>query len=177
MQWPSSAPRTSSASSISSRIPKADTTARRSATIAATGTRAASTAIYFLLAEGEVSRWHRVDAAEVWHWHAGAPLALSIAPPDGYAADIRLGADLAAGERPQGVVPPGYWQSAAQPRRLDAGRLHGGAGLRCSSNSRWRKKDFLRRGAEVLPRRRPALLRSKAHKRVFHRLSAGAKTR
>ena len=47
------------------------------------GARAASTAIYFLLAEGEVSRWHRVDAAEVWHWHAGAPLALSIAPPDG----------------------------------------------------------------------------------------------
>ncbi len=77
------------------------------------GARAASTAIYFLLAEGEVSRWHRVDAAEVWHWHAGAPLALSIAPPDGCAVDIRLGADLAAGERPQGVVAPGYWQSAA----------------------------------------------------------------
>jgi uncharacterized protein len=76
------------------------------------GVRAASTAIYFLLAEGEVSRWHRVDAAEVWHWHAGAALALSIAPPDGVAVDILLGADLAAGERPQGVVPPGCWQSA-----------------------------------------------------------------
>jgi uncharacterized protein len=76
------------------------------------GVRAASTAIYFLLAEGEVSRWHRVDAAEVWHWHAGAALALSIAPPDGVAVDMLLGADLAAGERPQRVVPPGYWQSA-----------------------------------------------------------------
>jgi uncharacterized protein len=76
------------------------------------GGRAASTAIYFLLAEGEVSRWHRVDAAEVWHWHAGAPLALSMAPPNGAAVEIRLGADLAAGERPQGVVPPGHWQSA-----------------------------------------------------------------
>jgi predicted cupin superfamily sugar epimerase len=74
--------------------------------------RAHSTAIYFLLARGEVSRWHRVDAAEVWHWHAGAPLALSIAPPQGEAREIRLGVDLAAGERPQGVVPTGYWQSA-----------------------------------------------------------------
>ncbi len=43
----------------------------------------------------------------------GAPLALSIAPPEGDALEIRLGVDLAAGERPQGVVPPGYWQSAA----------------------------------------------------------------
>jgi uncharacterized protein len=75
--------------------------------------RAHSTAIYFLLAKGEVSRWHRVDAAEVWHWHAGAPLALTIAPAEGAALEIRLGVDLEAGERPQGVVPPGYWQSAA----------------------------------------------------------------
>jgi predicted cupin superfamily sugar epimerase len=76
------------------------------------GQRAASTAIYFLLAAGEISRWHRVDAAELWHWHAGAPLLLSIAPPDGPQAELRLGVDLAAGERPQGVVPPGHWQSA-----------------------------------------------------------------
>jgi predicted cupin superfamily sugar epimerase len=75
--------------------------------------RAHSTAIYFLLAKGELSRWHRVDAAEVWHWHAGAPLALSIAPPDGMALEVRLGVDFEAGERPQRVVPPGYWQSAA----------------------------------------------------------------
>jgi hypothetical protein len=73
--------------------------------------RAASTAIYFLLAAGEVSRWHRVDAAEAWHWYAGAPLALAIADGAGRRA-IRLGADLAAGERPQAVVPAGAWQQA-----------------------------------------------------------------
>lgn len=73
--------------------------------------RAASTAIYYLLADGEISRWHRVDAAEAWHWHAGAPLTLSIADAAGRRA-LRLGADLAAGERPQAVVPAGVWQQA-----------------------------------------------------------------
>ena len=76
------------------------------------GARAASTAIYFLLAAGELSRWHRIDAAELWHWHAGAPLALSMAPPNGCSVEIRLGPDLAAGQRPQGVVAAGYWQRA-----------------------------------------------------------------
>jgi predicted cupin superfamily sugar epimerase len=76
------------------------------------GGRAASTAIYFLLAAGEVSRWHRIDAAEVWHWYAGAPLELLMAPPDGNAFLVRLGSRLETGERPQAVVPPGYWQSA-----------------------------------------------------------------
>ena len=47
--------------------------------------RAASTAIYFLLPEGQVSRWHKVDATEIWHWHAGAPLELGLAPPNGAA--------------------------------------------------------------------------------------------
>jgi len=75
--------------------------------------RAASTAIYFLLAAGQVSGWHRVDAAEVWHWHAGAPLALSVAEDAGRRHELRLGADLAAGERPQAVVPAGAWQRAA----------------------------------------------------------------
>jgi uncharacterized protein len=73
--------------------------------------RSASTAIYFLLARGERSHWHRVDAAEAWHFYAGAPLALSIAGADGTAV-IRLGSDLAAGERPQAVVPAGAWQAA-----------------------------------------------------------------
>jgi uncharacterized protein len=74
--------------------------------------RAASTAIYFLLAAGEVSRWHRVDAVEIWHWHAGAPLELSISA-DGKMVTIgRLGSNLAADERPQVVVPAGAWQSA-----------------------------------------------------------------
>lgn len=86
------------------------------------GARAASTAIYFLLAAGEVSRWHRVDAAEVWHWYAGAPLRLEIAAPAGASEPVRLGPDLAAGERPQAVVPAGHWQSA---RSLGAWTLVG----------------------------------------------------
>jgi hypothetical protein len=77
----------------------------------ATG-RAASTAIYYLLAQGEVSRWHRIDAAEVWHWYAGAPLELSMAIDGGQAETLILGPDLAGGERPQLVVPPHAWQQA-----------------------------------------------------------------
>ena len=73
--------------------------------------RAASTAIYFLLTEGNRSHWHRVDASETWHYYAGAPLILRIHDDSG-SQEIRLGADLAAGERPQGVVPPHAWQSA-----------------------------------------------------------------
>ena len=74
--------------------------------------RAASTAIYFLLARGERSHWHRVDAAEVWHWHAGAPLALDIVCAHRPRERVTLGADLAAGERPQAVVPAHAWQTA-----------------------------------------------------------------
>jgi uncharacterized protein len=73
--------------------------------------RSFSTAIYFLLAAGERSHWHRLDAVEIWHWHAGAALALQLAGSDGLAT-VRLGADLAAGERPQAVVPAGAWQAA-----------------------------------------------------------------
>ncbi|MRG55148.1 cupin [Phyllobacterium sp. SYP-B3895] len=77
------------------------------------GGRGHSTAIYFLLEKGEVSAWHRVkDAAEVWHWYGGAPLSLAIASADGARETHRLGLDLAAGERPQAVVPAGQWQSA-----------------------------------------------------------------
>jgi predicted cupin superfamily sugar epimerase len=72
--------------------------------------RAASTAIYFLLARGERSRWHRVDAAEAWHYYAGDPLELEISP-DGK-TPVELGSDLAAGERPQAVVPAHAWQAA-----------------------------------------------------------------
>lgn len=72
-----------------------------------------STAIYFLLARGERSHWHRVDAAEVWHYYAGAPLTLEIADTDeGPARSLRLGIDLSAGESPQVVVPPRAWQAA-----------------------------------------------------------------
>jgi predicted cupin superfamily sugar epimerase len=74
--------------------------------------RAASTAIYFLLARGERSRWHRIDVVEVWHWYAGAPLRLEIASENGRCERVTLGAGLAAGERPQISVPARAWQSA-----------------------------------------------------------------
>jgi predicted cupin superfamily sugar epimerase len=73
--------------------------------------RAFSTAIYFLLARGERSHWHRIDAIEVWHYYAGDALALHIAE-DGHSRTIKLGPDLAAGEVPQIVVPAQAWQAA-----------------------------------------------------------------
>jgi predicted cupin superfamily sugar epimerase len=88
---------------------------------AGAGGRAASTAIYYLLPAGQGSAWHRVDAAEIWHWHAGAPLELTLFA-DGRHTVHRLGADLPGGERPQGVVPAGVWQSA---RSLGAWTLVG----------------------------------------------------
>jgi predicted cupin superfamily sugar epimerase len=77
----------------------------------ADGARAASTAIYFLLARGERSHWHRIDVVEVWHFYAGAPLELGIAA-NGQRELITLGNDLAAGQRPQAVVPSQAWQAA-----------------------------------------------------------------
>jgi uncharacterized protein len=77
------------------------------------GGRAASTAIYYLLARGERAHWHRVDAVEVWHHYAGSALTLEIAAGDsGPVERITLGRDLAAGERPQAVVPAHAWQAA-----------------------------------------------------------------
>lgn len=76
------------------------------------GARGASTAIYFLLAAGERSHWHRVDASETWHWYAGAPLRLGIAEEGAAPRHLILGSDLLAGERPQGIVPPFAWQAA-----------------------------------------------------------------
>ena len=73
--------------------------------------RARSTAIYFLLAAGECSHWHRVDAVETWHYYAGDPLILSISD-NGSPRDIMLGGNLAAGEIPQAIVPPHAWQAA-----------------------------------------------------------------
>lgn len=78
------------------------------------GERASGTAIYFLLKAGESSHWHKVDAAEIWLWHTGAPLDLRIAATDpGPATVHKLGPDLARGEAPQVLVPPGLWQAAA----------------------------------------------------------------
>ncbi|ADJ24564.1 protein of unknown function DUF985 [Hyphomicrobium denitrificans ATCC 51888] len=77
-----------------------------------TDERSASTAIYFLLKAGEQSHWHAVDAAEGWHYYAGAPLLLELSPAGGPITAVRLGSDLAAGERPQAVVPKDFWQRA-----------------------------------------------------------------
>jgi len=73
--------------------------------------RALSTAIYFLLARGERSHWHRIDAVEVWHYYAGHALTLGIADDSGRRI-VRLGPDLGAGEVPQAIVPPRAWQAA-----------------------------------------------------------------
>ena len=74
--------------------------------------RAVSTAILFLLDVGDVSEWHRVDATEVWHYHAGAPLVLTMSPDGHDASAQHLGPDIAAGQHPQIVVPPHVWQTA-----------------------------------------------------------------
>lgn len=76
------------------------------------GDRARSTAIYYLLEGGAQGRWHRVDSAEVWHFYDGAPLRLTMSADGKSKTDVVLGLDLAAGERPQIVVPRGYWQAA-----------------------------------------------------------------
>jgi uncharacterized protein len=79
------------------------------------GPRYTATAIYFLLQPGEESRWHVVRSDELWLWHSGGPLLLSLGGSGSSPApstDVLLGADIAAGQRPQVVVPGGTWQSA-----------------------------------------------------------------
>ena len=76
------------------------------------GKRSISTSIYFLLARGERSHWHRVDAVETWHFYAGSPLTLRIAHDGRSQHVVRLGTDLANGDRPQAIVPAQAWQSA-----------------------------------------------------------------
>ncbi|MGB0629541.1 MAG: cupin domain-containing protein [Alphaproteobacteria bacterium] len=74
--------------------------------------RARSTVIYFLLAAGERSHWHRVDAAETWFWHAGAPLALSVSTDGETVESVRLGPGLTDGPVLHHVIPPHAWQAA-----------------------------------------------------------------
>lgn len=75
--------------------------------------RGAGTAIYFLLHAGEESRWHRVDAAEIWHHYTGGPLEIELAAPGAARTERHvLGGDLERGQRPQLVVPAGVWQRA-----------------------------------------------------------------
>jgi predicted cupin superfamily sugar epimerase len=77
------------------------------------GGRPASTAILYLLGFDEVSEWHRVDAAEAWHWHAGAPMVITMSA-DGHDAEAHhLGPDFRMRQRPQLVVPAHCWQTAA----------------------------------------------------------------
>jgi uncharacterized protein len=79
------------------------------------GTRSAATAIYYLLYPGERSRWHVVRSDELWLWHRGGPLALSLGGSGAEPAEARaltLGGDLGAGQRPQVIVPGRTWQSA-----------------------------------------------------------------
>ena len=73
--------------------------------------RSASTAIYFLLARGERSHWHRVDAVETWHYYAGDALTLRVADENGVRV-LRVGANLTADEVPQAIVPAHAWQAA-----------------------------------------------------------------
>jgi predicted cupin superfamily sugar epimerase len=76
----------------------------------------ASTAIYFLLRDGEFSRWHRLlGRTEVWHFYAGDPLELSVdtgAPGSEATRTIQMGSDIALGQKPQSVVPADAWQRA-----------------------------------------------------------------
>ena len=74
--------------------------------------RSFSTAIYFLLARGERSHWHRIDAVEIWHYYAGSALSLWIAHDGCTQHTVRLGPDVGAGERPQAIVPAHAWQAA-----------------------------------------------------------------
>jgi len=77
------------------------------------GPRASGTCIYFLLKAGEVSHWHRVDAAEIWHFYAGAPLILKLSEGTEGPVERRvLGRDLGKGEVPQIIVPKNWWQAA-----------------------------------------------------------------
>lgn len=74
--------------------------------------RPTGTCIYFLLGAGESSHWHKVDATEIWLYHAGAPLTLSLSATDeGPATEHLLSPDLTQG-RPQILVPTGHWQAA-----------------------------------------------------------------
>jgi predicted cupin superfamily sugar epimerase len=81
------------------------------------GERGAATAILFLLGRGERSHWHRVDADELWLWHAGAPLTLLRAEGEAAAVErITLGARVLEGEQPQARIPAGWWQAAEADR-------------------------------------------------------------
>lgn len=81
------------------------------------GRRGAATAIHFLLEAGQRSHWHRVDATELWLFHAGSALLLETAADAAGPVDpVRLGPDVAAGQSPQRIIPPDHWQAATADR-------------------------------------------------------------
>lgn len=87
------------------------------------GERPAGTSIYYLLGTGDVSAWHRIDAAEIWHHYAGGPLEMRLSLSDeGPVTTHILGTDLAGDQQPQIIVPAGAWQTA---RPLDGHTLVG----------------------------------------------------
>ncbi|WP_232318248.1 cupin domain-containing protein [Sphingomonas sp. TDK1] len=77
--------------------------------------RSPATAILFLLEAGQRSHWHRVDAEELWLWHAGSPLELQLGHADGGVERIALGSDVLGGQSPQARVPAGRWQATEAP--------------------------------------------------------------
>ena len=76
------------------------------------GARGSGTAIYFLLRAGDRHRWHRVDAVEIWHHYAGAPLTLAMTDGAAPPTTLTLGPDVLGAQQPQAIVPAGWWQQA-----------------------------------------------------------------
>ena len=74
--------------------------------------RGHGTAIYYLLEQGQRSHWHQVDAVEIWHYYAGAPLTLEIYRDGAAVRTATLGPDVLADQVPQVIVPAHAWQSA-----------------------------------------------------------------
>lgn len=74
--------------------------------------RASGTAIYYLLEEGQASHWHKVDAVEIWHWYAGAPIELRLSENGTHSDTFILGQNVLENQKPQIIVPKEHWQSA-----------------------------------------------------------------
>jgi uncharacterized protein len=127
------------------------------------GSRAASTAIYFLLRAQDVSAFHRVRSDEVWHHYAGDPLELLLLDAQGALQRLQLGSDLAGGQRPQAVVPAGVLQAA----RVLPGGVHGFALCGCTVAPGFEFADFELPGREALQAQFPqhaALFETFAHR-------------
>ena len=99
------------------------------------GERAAATAVYYVIQPGERSLWNRVDADEMWLWHAGDALELMIAEAEsGPARAVRLGGRIGEGEQPQGRHSQGAvavgGSRRGRPSGLHISFVHRRAGIR-----------------------------------------------